>query len=361
MTIQSLPGFQPLFLPLPYTFNAAAPAFHTTNATIDASTEKHAFIIEIPKTGTLDGIECGFRTVSINAASVVRVSFQTVDAATGDPDGTQDEYRDLATDPATDTWHSTIGLITSDGTDTGTKRSVTAGDLMAIVFEFQTFTAADSVVVASVNAQASQISVQLPYQSLNTGTWAKTAAFPAIVLKYNDATVEVPTGCIPASALNVNTFNSSSTPSQRGLKFAIPFTASLTHVMAHIDLDGDVEFVLYNAAGTTLATAALDKDIRTVVSGHMHRFRFASAYTLVAGTTYYLLAKPTTVTNLSIYDFDAASAGNIANYISATWHYTTCSTPGTYSDTTTKVPFIYPGFCGFDDGASSGGGYVIGS
>ena len=124
---------------------------------IDAAGERVAFVIRVPKTGTLDKAEFRVGTVAINAASQVRVSFQDISAANGDPDGTQDQFRDIAGSAfASNTW-MVPGLMTSDGTDTGVKRSVTQGDLLSVVIEYQTFTAADSVNVNRTRSPSSDV------------------------------------------------------------------------------------------------------------------------------------------------------------------------------------------------------------
>jgi hypothetical protein len=54
---------------------------------IDATGEKYAAIIQIPKTGTISKI--GFRTGTVTTSQTLRGGIETVDAATGAPTGTQ--------------------------------------------------------------------------------------------------------------------------------------------------------------------------------------------------------------------------------------------------------------------------------
>lgn len=58
---------------------------------LDADGEKLAFVLPAPKTGNL--AQVGFRTMIVTTGDTLKVSFQGVDEATGDPDGTPDQYR----------------------------------------------------------------------------------------------------------------------------------------------------------------------------------------------------------------------------------------------------------------------------
>ena len=119
MAIVSVP---PYFWPPILTCNNVAPAY--SSGTLNASADKYAFIVQCPKAGTLDTFEWRTGAVTNNPDNGIRCSFQTVDATTGYPDGVQDQYRDITGTISANTWQ-VPGLITSDGTDVGTKRTAT--------------------------------------------------------------------------------------------------------------------------------------------------------------------------------------------------------------------------------------------
>src|SRR5207253_746752 len=99
----------------------AAPAYGT-DALIDAAGEKVAFIGNLwhptVKTGTINIRKVHFRcgAVTLNAASELRVSLQTVSSTVGppyQPDGVQDEFYDFKTATTAITanaWNSTGNL-----------------------------------------------------------------------------------------------------------------------------------------------------------------------------------------------------------------------------------------------------------
>lgn len=353
MTIAAFTGCGGIMVPDPPWFTSAAPGVGTTFGTLDASTERRAYLFEVPKTGTLDKAEFRLGAVTFNGASVFRVSFQNVDLTTGFPDATQDQYRDM-TALSANAWNAP-GLMTSDGTDGGAKRSVTKGDLLAVVFEYQTFTAADSVVLSYLDT--SSVFGNFPYGALFTGTWAANTGTPLLALKYNDGSYHVPIGSIPVASLNsVTTFNTGSTPDERGLLFQFPFPVEVEGAWVRTDLDGDAELILYDNADVAQRTVTLDKDVDATAAGAYRRHIFSSALSLSANTNYRLVMKPTSATNLSVYDW--LSGVSLANYIGgSTWKYTERTDAGVWTDTADKRPWMGLILSGFDDAAGGGGGF----
>jgi hypothetical protein len=351
MTIQAFTGCAPIYLPTPPQIGAAAPAFATAG-TIDANTEKHAFVFQVPKTGTLDKAEFRLGAVTFGGSSALRVSFQDVSATDGNPDGTQDQYRDM-TSLSANAWNAP-GLMTADGTDGGAKRSVTKGDILSLVMEYQTFTAADSIIFSGISTgSVIESPLNFPYCDLFTASWAKTHMLPTFALKYDDGAYHAPPCCMPISALNSTAFASNSTPDERGLLFQLPFPASLEGIYFRSDLDNDGELVIYNSAHSAQRTVSLDKDIRSSAGGQWFTRIFSSPLDLSANTDYRAVIKPTTTSNLSTYDWD--SAVSLANYIGgSTWQYTERTDAGAWTDTATKRPWMGLILSGFDGGGGGG-------
>lgn len=132
---------------------------------IDAAGEKVAIVFRAPKTGTLDRAEFKLDAVTQAPVSGLRVSFQDVGAADGNPDGTQDQFRTVPQGSISAGAWVVPGLMTSDGTDGGTKRSVTKGDLIAFVVEFDSFAAGDSLEVRCMGQGANFNTTGQPYVS----------------------------------------------------------------------------------------------------------------------------------------------------------------------------------------------------
>jgi len=130
---------------VPWPINSMTPGFSST-LVIDATGEQAAQLGQVwfpARTGskTINKVHFRFGAVTKAGGSGLQVSLQDVSLTAGppaQPDGVVDQYRAIANGEATfaaNTWY-TSGLLTSDGTDTGTKRTVNFGDLVACVLEY---------------------------------------------------------------------------------------------------------------------------------------------------------------------------------------------------------------------------------
>jgi len=272
---------------------------------IDASGEKAGFTIRVPKTGTLNKV--GFFTHTVVQAQTIRVSFQDLDA-NGFPDETQDQYRDVSIADTDDSVWKETGIISSDGTDTGTKRSVTKGQFLAVAFEHPSFAAGDVFRVQMFNG--STIIPANEYVSLKTGgSWAKQAnAIPNMALLYDDGLVYPMSDCPPFTAAGSQSFNVDTTAGsggdERGNKFQVPFACKVQGMWAALlDTSGDFDLVLYDSDGTSvLESVSIDKDYKPLASdAFIWAGYFDTEITLTPGTNYYAMIKPTTTTNVSAY------------------------------------------------------------
>lgn len=349
MALQSISGG--LFLPYPPGWGGA-PAFQAV--AVDASGEKAATVFQAPATGTLDKFE--FRLGSVSSAQALKVSFQNVSLADGNPDGTVDEFRVIASGSVTaNTWIAP-GLMTSDGTDGGTKRSVTRGDLIACVVEF------DSTVG---NINVSTLALGQSLQGVNyvelfaSAAWTKINSHqPVLAIKYDTGVYHfIAPDVLPISALNNVTYNTGSASDERGLIFSVPWPCTVDGAWTLIDLDGDTDLVLYDSGGTALQTLSLDKDVRQITSAKNNYHRFPASVNLTAGATYRLVAKPTTATSIILTDYDVPGVAYMnACSGGSNFHYTERADGGTWTQTTTKRPWMGIHISAFDDGAGVGGG-----
>lgn len=361
MALTTIPGG--LWIPGVYSDNTMPVAFSNPGIINDAD-DKFAVILRIPKTGTLDKFE--WRTdvsAAVAAGSNVRCSFQDVSLVNGDPDGTQDQFRDIGGASIISSSWIAPGLLTSDGTDTGVKRSVTRGDLLACVIEYSTFTAADTFRTAMPSGPT--LISRFPYMDQFETAWVKvTNLIPLLALKYNDGTYEhLGPHIYPLSVLNAPAFNNGSTPDERGMIFQFPASVKVGGCWVGIDQDEAVDIVLYDSDGTTpLVTVSLDKDVRAGTAGQIVTHFFSSDVSLLANTNYRLAVKPTTGTNISTYDFDVNAAA-LLNAVEGgqNWHYTQRTDAGAWTQTTTKRPFMGLLVTAIDDGAGGSGlAHVIG-
>lgn len=281
--------------------------------TVSSGTPKKAFIFRIPKTGTLDKVELWFRAVA--TAQDVKISFQDIDPATGNPDGVVDQFRVIPSASVSGTGWKVPGLITSDGTDSGTKRSVTIGDTLCAVVEFDSTVGSIGVGVLAKNSSVLGTNGLAFDASYNGSAWSRGNDYPILILKYDDGTYVSPGPWIlPAIVMNTRTYNSSSTPDERGLSFSLPWDVGVTGAWVATNLTGDASIVLYDSDGTTvLRSVALDKDT-DVNAVSVAVVSFASQVTLTANTTYRLTVLPTSTTNLSMYEWGVNAAALMAGF-----------------------------------------------
>lgn len=333
-----------------------------TNEIIDASGEMVAYIIRVPKTGTLNKFEFRVGTATIQLpANGLKCSFQSVDLSTGFPSGTADQYRTLM-GIAGDSW-MTPGLMTSDGTDGGGKRSVVRGELLACVIEFASFTVLDSVNISEINLTTNMISGNPPYAALFTSAWAKRRMGPIVALQYDDETYTPIVGdALPISAMASTSFNSSSSPDEVGLSFTVPAPMLISGAWFIADLDGNVDVTLYDIyGGQALTSISLDKDVRSG-TGVLHNIaHFPRDVRLEANNPYRIAIKPTTATNIALHYFDTASESLMdAVPGGRTWIYTFQTDGGGFTDFIPgphlRRPWMGLMFSGVDHDISGGSG-----
>lgn len=364
MAQQTIPGG--FWFP-PFHQQALLPATTAlTNGRLNGSTTTRvAFVFQVPKTGTLDKCELWAGTVS--APSDVKISFQDVGTSTGAPDGTADQYRVVASGSLSSGLWVVPGLMTSDGTDGGSKRSVTLGDYLAVVTEWNS-TQSGSVFWSCLNRgsaasdafYAAGSSYLLDYTG---GSWVKRGynGYMQLALKYNDGTYACPDLILPITDVGWNGFTSGSTPDERALYFSFPAPVTVDGgwLILHLYSGATTaDVVLYDTNGTTvLATATIDQDILDRVDNSvLVFFRFNTTVALVANGNYRLSFKPGAGSTSYNFEFTAPSAAVMAASVGGGWHLSTRTDAGSWTQTTTVCPWMGLHVSALDDGVSAGGG-----
>lgn len=329
--------------------------------TIDASTEKVAFIgwPWFPGYGTKSIRSILFRvqTVSVNAASQIRISLQDIDTATGtppQPDGSVDQSVTLAGTAFSSNTNISSGNLDAD-------RSVTwgSGNPICVVFEYTTFTAADSIIIYCNRRTETGGSIgALPMSSFYNGTsWAQQTGFPNIGLVASDGTV----GCLFNAPMIVGGATQSYSSGEWGLKFQVAEPCSIVgaNVFHGTNVDGrDAALVLYDGSNNVLASTDLLGEWQNSTAALWIDMPLA-AYDLSASTTYYLAMKQTAGAGRQLGYFDLYSADHVVP-----WGYGTGSCivtratagSGAWTEDTDRLPMIFPYFGKFSDGSGSGGG-----
>lgn len=337
-------------------FSLAGVPFAQT-PTIGASGDKHAYIIRVPKTGTLRSFYItNASSDQLGAGSTVRFSFQGVSTTTGDPNGTISHYKNAAWNdvpPGTlPRWFS-IEPMTSDGTAVGSLLEVTEGQLLACVIDWTVYTGSDLLGVRAWGAPSGDNWNQLCYMtnySASGAAWTKSAHTPSFGLLYDDGTYGYIPGWVGAQSVETNTFNNASTNDEIGLRFTVPAKCKMNGAMVRIDLDGPCDIVLYDSDGTTaLATTSLIAGARVATTGLWGWVPLVEQ-TLSADTAYRLVVKPTSTTSVVIYGWVTANqlALSLFQGNGQEWYQTKrADAAATWTDDSTRQPLIYPIFSAF--------------
>lgn len=352
-------AFGAVVVPPPSVHAGAAGTPTLTSKVINAGTDMIAMLVQAPKTGTLDKFECLISAIGNSPDNGIRFSFQNADATTGFPDGVQDQYRDIAAGSLSATW-TAPGLMTSDGTDVGAKRSVTKGDWIWCVVEFVSFVASDSVTIGALNSAAGDNPLIRTLGNASTGTYANDSDNGIVALKYDDGTYggaqwpSVPTTGFAA----YGAYDTADSPDERALRFQVPVPCRLTGAWARLDMDGPMDLVLYDAASSVLTSISLDPDYRVSANGfNSGRIMFPSSIDLAANTTYRLALKPTDGAATVILYYFTVSANELLQAVpgGVEWYSSSRTDAGAWTDVTTERPLIGLYFDAFDNGVVAGG------
>lgn len=366
MALTNFKGLPPYRLDPGVRADGANPAFSTTTV-IDASTEKVAIVGAVwhptVKTGTINIRKVHFRcgAVTFNAASVLRVSLQNVSATAGppyQPDGTQDQTVDMTS--LTANAMNTTGNLSADRAVDLSADSL--GDAnsrwLAVVWEYQTFTAADSVVINGISSENNGWQGMSGNQMLNTGSWAFTTNMTGIViLECDDGTFAFIENATVFSAVGSASVASGGAIRRAGLKFKFPqeLKADRFYLDMQIPNGCDGRLVLYDSDGTTeLRSVDIDND--AVSAAGVGRFMCAvvEPVTFTADTFYRWVFLASTATSGVVYYADVAAAGHMDGLVGGQDMHWTEHDGTNWTDTTTRRPHFVIGVSAVHDGTGGG-------
>lgn len=329
-----------------------------------ASTTRCAIVFRAPKDGNIESF--GLAYSQRTGTEDIKFSFQDVDVSNGTPDGTIDQFVVLSSASVpTVSWPSVVWLETSptsDGTGGGSKRAVSAGDVIAFVIEWDSTQSGDfqcTYLYDGGLGSAGAATYGLQY----AGSWAKTGltnAFYCIGVKYDDGVwYPLADWIFPIDGISFTDFNSSSTPDEYSNVFTLAAPIRVNGAWVATIPTGDFKLVLYNSGGTAIGnTPTIDKDqINNASTISLNSYPFVEGSIELAAGTYRIALLPTTTTNVraQIHSFDSSAVrqgsfglGNLS----------TRADLGSWTDDATQRLMIGLILDGIDSGGSSGGGDV---
>lgn len=313
---------------------------------LDGTFVKLAFCFQAPKNGVIDSIE--FLLGSIVSAQDIKISLQNVDMTstlTGRPDEVVDQFRVISSGSlSADTW-TVPGVITSDGTNGGTKRTVAAGEFVAFVIEWDSTQGdldlrCNDVVPWIDNSNETFGS---PWFVRKTASWVNIGNVHGnFAIRYDDGSYGYLPPLFPSSSRTfVNTFNSASSPDERGIKFSLPVKTRIRGAWLQVEARNDnFDIVVYeDGEPTPIHTHSWDKDL----SGNddilsLWTCEFTPPLVLEANQVYRLVLKPTSASGSvdTFYHTLETAALREAWGVPFDWEYTERTDAGAWTDTPTQ-------------------------
>lgn len=327
---------------------------YSLNTSIGSNTLNHAddriaCIIRMPVSGDIS--EVHFLTGFVSGAQTLQVSLQNLSA--GVPDLTVDQYRDVSVADTDDSTLFATGIITDDGTDGGVKRTVAAGDIIAVVFRLPSYSSG-SLAIAGLSGGSGDGRLSRTLFSNSGGTFSALNYNPMIAIEMADGSFPTITRSALFASAATQFVTTASTPDEYALKLTIPVPMRAIGVYIKGGSAG-VEALLYDNAGSTLAGPVTNWE-ETTSQSIVKDYYFSSPVELVAGI-YRIAWRPSDLTSrfMNVQTLGAA-AHRGAWDLGANFELSTRSDAGSWTDDNTK--FIVAGLIvdQLDDGAGGGGG-----
>lgn len=304
-----------------------------------------AFIVRVPRSGDVIGVRMGLGTCT--APQDVKVALMDVTLNSTNPDNTDDAFRDEPASKFTTGAVFESGRITSDGTDSGTPKTVVAGTALAVTFRW---VSASGTLVTFNHRDPSgtpQSNMSLGY----TTRWGASAWFgssvdaPTLTLIYADGAEEVPCYLQHPFANRVsNTHQVGSSPDEYGLYWQASITGLLDRLgMNPGNSTANLEWSVYDEASTVLARYT-STSREHVVGSNRIAYGYFDQVPIQRGSIYRFSCRPTTAANLSVDTTDITAAWRATSPLGPLGCLTTRTNDGAWTETITKLPYYFLGF-----------------
>jgi hypothetical protein len=228
-------------------------------------------------------------------------------------------------------------VATCDG-----KRYVTRGDILSIVWEYQSFNSGNQVTIGFYEGSPASL-INFPYRAhFNGSSWAKLPNPTEIALVYNDGSYAVPDGSFSRSGVDSVSFNVNSTPNERGMLFQFPIKMRISGCWLLITLTADANVILYDSENNVLANVSLDPDMQFLNTGDYHKVTFPTSQIIQANQTYRIAIKPVTSSSITLHEsvYASTTLRRASSPNSMDWYSTSRLNNGAWTDTVIKKPWV---------------------
>ncbi len=319
---------------------------------LDADIEAVGFIVMAPKSGDISDVH--FYTATVTTGDTMLVSLQTVDVTDGNPDGTIDQSGTVVVGDGDDNVRKTVAL--------GSNRTVTKGEYIAIVIEFDSFVAGNMQIRIGDDSYGREITYS-KFRDTGSSWSALFARRPILLLEYSDGSFPYPVDCLPASPTQYSGLDSGDTPDEVALRFKLTGPMRLSGAEWFGDLANAAlpELVIYEGTTALGTISNIDGDIKRNTSNGRYRGVFSSGVVLSAGTVYRLGLRPTTTATVGLHRLIVDSNDHLEATPGGKEFYTSTRVDqGAWdADLTTTQVAINLYFDQIDDGAGGGDTVVI--
>lgn len=320
---------------------------------ITTANDRHAVAFYAPQDGDIEQIHIQMGSL-INAQDL-HIAIQDVDTEFK-PDGTDDEFVVLPLASLTANTLIASGPITSDGTGGGTRRTVSKGDKLVVVFKFDG-TIGDVDFISGVAPGAAGM-IPNTWISSNAGsTWSTKDHMPNFAIEYVTDGIVYSQDMYPVQSVSTSSsFNTGTSPDEQAMKFRIPFNGRVKGAFVWGSVTTALEYSIENAGGSVLAgPASVHADASA--TGQKRYVEWPTPVELTIDTDYYLIWTPNTASSKTHKYFNLnAAAIRAALPAGITSSYNTRTSLGAWSEDTTKTCPFGLAFDQLDDGAGGGGG-----
>ena len=287
----------------------------------------------------------GYNTAG--SGSVFKVGLATVDTAAGPPMRAVN-VADAITYDVSKTIPGAVGAIPSVSTqvsvpDAGSK-TIANGDFVAICFEFVTRGGTDVVRVVA----ATSVATNRPGGTFisDVKAYSEGVNVANVIITFSDGALGYCYGCDYLATLVTRTWNSSSSPSEYGQLFQMPFGMKVSGLYGWADPDANFDMVLYSdPLGTPVAerTVFLDAHVAIGASARRWTVLFPSPYSVKPNQPIVAAYKPG-ATSISAYNKTISNAAyRITDAYGTTGYGVQRTGTGAFSDAGSSLQHYYIG------------------
>lgn len=371
MAIVEIPGG--VFLPAPIQFSPTGTLGFATY-TLNGTNRKIGFILRAPRIsgnelGTigvsdtkLERFEFMIGVVAQNPANGLKVSFTTV--STGNPVNTADWYYVITTgNISVNTW-TIPPYITTDGTNTGDRKTIEHGDLFACVIEFNNYSSGDSLQIKVLTQDLYAMKGAYTLTADSLGAWTKVTGMPVMALVYQ--TPEFVDTYMPLSdayaieSLPFITVDPNDEPDEVGLAFTLPAPMRVGGAYVMVSPSDDFDVVLYDIeANQEVERINVTTDDYYPNGNNIDYVyvRFTQDWLLQGNQIYILSVAPSGAGTVDVYYATTLTAAQMASLPGgSTWYYAQRVDAGDWAEQTRYRPIFGLQITGVDHDTSGGSG-----